>query len=162
MTREDIFIKMVLDAWHLHIKRTDELFNSLSDEQLMNEIAPGRNRGVYLLGHLAAVHDRMLPLLELGNPLHPELWQPFVESPDKSVTELPSTQILREYWKEINTTLADKMSRFTSDDWFQKHTSVSAEDFDKEPHRNKLNLIINRTNHLADHLGQLLLLKPKA
>ncbi len=46
MTSEDIFIKMVLDAWHTHIKRTDELFNSLSDEQLMKEIAPGRNRGI--------------------------------------------------------------------------------------------------------------------
>lgn len=66
MTSEDIFIKMVLDAWHTHIKRTDELFNSLSDEQLMKEIAQGRNRGIYLLGHLAAVHDRILPLLGTG------------------------------------------------------------------------------------------------
>jgi len=161
MTSEDIFIKMVLDAWHTHIKRTDELFNSLSDEQLMKEVAPGRNRGIYLLGHLAAVHDRILPLLELGDPLYPELWQPFVESPDKEVTELPATQTLRGYWKEINTNLAGKMSTVSREAWFQKHTAVSVEDFAKEPHRNKLNIIINRTNHLADHLGQLLLLKPK-
>ncbi len=46
----DNVIKMVLDAWHTHIKRTDDLFNSLTDEQLMQEIAPGKNRGVYLLG----------------------------------------------------------------------------------------------------------------
>jgi hypothetical protein len=161
MTNETTFIKMVLDAWHTYIKRTDELFNSLSDDQLMREIAPGRNRGIYLLGHLAAVHDRMLPLLELGNPLHPELWDPFVEKPDKEVTELPATETLREDWKEINTNLGDKMSRLSPEAWFQKHTSVSAEDFAKEPHRNKLNLIINRTNHLANHFGQLLLLKSK-
>jgi hypothetical protein len=161
MTSETIFIRMVLDAWHTHIKRTDELFDSLSDEQLMKEIAPGRNRGIYLLGHLAAVHDRILPLLELGNSLHPELWQPFVENPDREVTELPTTQTLREYWKEINKNLADKMSSLSPEAWFQKHTSVSAEDFAKEPHRNKLNIIVNRTNHLANHLGQLLLLKSK-
>src|SRR5215210_4644038 len=159
MTSETIFIKMVVDAWHKHIKMTDELFNSLSDEQLMKEIAPGRNRGIYLLGHLAAVHDRILPLLELGNPLYLELWDPFVERPDKEVTELPTTQTLRKYWKEINTNLAGNISGLSPETWFQKHTSVSAEDFAKEPQRNKLNIIVNRTNHLANHLGQLLLLK---
>jgi hypothetical protein len=161
MTSETIFIKMVLDAWHTHVKRTDELFNSLSDELLMKEVAPGRNRGVYLLGHLAAVHDRIFPLLELGNPLHAELWDPFVEKPDREANELPATQTLRHYWKEINETLASKMSRLSSEEWFQKHTSISAEDFAKEPHRNKLNIIVNRTNHLANHLGQLLLLMSK-
>src|SRR4051812_223505 len=161
MTSETIFIKMVLDAWRTYIKRTDELFDSLSDEQLMKEIAPGRNRGIYLLGHLAAVHDRILSLLELGSPLHSELWDPFVEMPDNEVTELPTTQRLREHWKEINTNLADKISSLSPEAWFQKHTSVSAEDFAKEPHRNKLNIIVNRTNHLANHLGQLLLLKSK-
>ncbi len=128
MTSETIFIKMVLDAWHMHIKRTDELFNLLSDEQLMKEIAPGRNRGIYLLGHLAAVHDRILPLLELGNPLYPELWDPFVERPDKEVTELPTTQTLREYWKEINTNVAGNISSLAPETWFQKHTAVPVED----------------------------------
>jgi hypothetical protein len=161
MTSEDVFIKMALDAWHTHITRTNELFDLLSDEQLMREIAPGRNRGVYLLGHLAAVHDRISPLLELGNPLYPELWQPFVESPDKEVTQLPTTQALRQYWKEINTTLADKMSSLSPEAWFQKHTAVPMEVFANEPHRNKLNIIVNRTNHLASHFGQLLLLKKK-
>ncbi len=161
MTSETIFIKMVLDAWHTQIKRTDELFNSLSDEQLMKEIAPGRNRGIYLLGHLAAVHDRILPLLGLGNPLYPELWEPFVERPDKEVTELPATQTLRDYWKEINSNLAGNISTLSSETWFQKHTAVPVEDFAKEPYRNKLNIIINRTSHLANHLGQLLLLKAK-
>ena len=102
MTSQNVFIKMVLDAWDTHIKRTDDLFNSLSDEQLTKEIAPGKNRGLYLLGHLAAVHDRILLLLELGNPLYPELWDPFVERPDKEVTELPAIQTLRDHWKEIH------------------------------------------------------------
>src|SRR4051812_29887918 len=142
MTSETIFIKMVLDAWYTYIQRTDELFNSLSDEQLMKEVAPGRNRGIYLLGHLAAVHDGILSLLELGKPLYPELWQPFVESPDKEFTELPATQTLRANWKEINKDLAEKMSSVSPEGWFEKHTSVSVGDFEKEPHRNKLNIIV--------------------
>lgn len=162
MANEDIFIKMVLDAWHIHVKRTDDLLDVLSDDQLAQEIAPGRNRGIYLLGHLTAVHDRMLPTLELGTSLYPELWKPFVESADKEATNIPDMQTLWGYWKQVNHKLAVGFASFTPKDWFQKHTSISSEDFEKEPHRNRLNLIINRTNHLADHLGQLLLLKPRA
>jgi hypothetical protein len=61
----------------------------------------------------------------------------------------------------VNTLLSQHFNKLTPLEWFQKHNSVSEEDFVKEPHRNKLNLIINRTNHLASHLGQLLYLKEK-
>lgn len=161
MANEDVFIKMVLDAWQTQIKRTNDLFQSMDDETLMKEVAPDRNRGVYLLGHLAAIHDRMLPLLGLGDPLHPQLWEPFVEKPDKEVTDLSGIAELRQYWKEVNENLNNKISLFLPEEWFQKHGAVSAEDFAKETHRNKLNIIVNRTSHLATHLGQLLLLKSR-
>lgn len=160
-TNEDVFIKMVLDAWFIQIKRTDDLFSSLRDDQLMKEIAPGRNRGVYLLGHLAAVHDRMLPLLGLGQPLYPQLYEAFVEKPDAELTDLPQMKELRQHWKDVNEKLADSFSAFTPAEWFQKHAAVSEDDFAKEPHRNKLNIVVNRTAHLASHLGQLLYLKEK-
>lgn len=159
--QQQVTIKMVLDAWYTHIKRTDDLFNALSDEQMIKEVAPGRNRGVYLLGHLAAVHDRMLPILGLGDPLQPGWYNVFVESPDKAITEIPAVQDLRRYWKEVNTTLAGHFQQISFNDWLQRHNAVSEEDFAKEPHRNKLNIIINRTNHLASHLGQLIFLQDK-
>ena len=158
---EETFIKMVLDAWHTQIKQADDLFNSLSDDQLMKEIAPGRNRGIYLLGHLTAVHDRMLPLLGFGDQRYANLYRTFVENADKTETNLPSTGDLRNYWKEINNVLTENFSRLSIEEWLQRHNAVSEVDFAKEPHRNKLNVVINRTNHLSNHLGQLLLLKPK-
>ena len=160
-TNEELFIKMILDAWYAHLKRTDELFDSFSDEQLMREIAPGKNRGIYLLGHLTAVHDKMLPVLGMGNQLHPELYHIFVENSDKAVASIPATSDLRHSWKKVNNSLSQHFNKLTPAEWFQKHNSVSEEDFIKEPHRNKLNLIINRTNHLASHLGQLIYLKEK-
>lgn len=159
---EETFIKMVLDAWHTQIKYADDLFNSLSDEQLMQEIAPGRNRGIYLLGHLTAVHDRMLPLLGLGEQRYPNLYKIFVEKGDREEATLPSTDDLRNYWKEVNNVLSETFSGVPVNEWFQKHNAVTEIDFAKEPHRNKLNVVINRTNHLSNHLGQLLLLKPKS
>ena len=159
MQQQELFVKLVLDSWNSHISRTDSLFNTLTDEQLQNEVAPGRNRGIYLLGHLAAVHDRMVPLLGFGKTQFPQLEAPFITSPDKTVKDIPSAAELRGHWKEANATLDKHFKSLQPGDWFLKHTSVSEEDFAKEPHRNRLNIIISRTNHLANHLGQLLLLK---
>ncbi len=56
-------------------------------------------------------------------------------------------------------TLAKHFNILQPNEWLGKHTAVSEEDFIKEPHRNRLNVVIGRTNHLSHHLGQLTLLK---
>jgi hypothetical protein len=40
------------------------------------------------------------------------------------------------------------------EDWLKKHTAVSDEDFVKDPTRNRLAILMNRTNHASYHLGQ--------
>ncbi len=156
---QQIPIKIVVDSWNTALSRTDDLFNNLSDEQLQQEVSPGRNTGTYLLGHLTAVHDRMLPLLGLGERLHPQLDDTFISSPDKSGKPTPSLAELRAYWKDVNEALASGFSKLQPGEWLQKHTSVSEDDFAKEPHRNRLNVLVSRTNHLSSHYGQLLFLK---
>jgi hypothetical protein len=152
-------LKMIFDRWYALIKNFDTTLNELTDEQLQNEIAPGKNRGIYLLGHMIAVHDDMLRLLGLGDKMHPELFEPFINAPDKTVSEIPSAATLRAYWAKQNEVLKQKFDSVEPDEWFQKHTAVTAEDFAKEPHRNKLNIIITRTTHLAYHHGQFILIK---
>jgi DinB superfamily len=159
INQQQLIIKMALDPWNTHVTRADNLFNSLSDEQLQEEAAPGRNSGIYLLGHLTAVHDALFPLLGLGEKLYPELEAIFIKNPDKSGIEKPMIKDLRNYWSEVNKKLSQHFNQFATDGWFQKHTSVNDEDFEKEPHRNKLNVLLSRTNHLAYHLGQLAFLK---
>lgn len=157
---QQLTIKMTLDAWNKELTATNKLFDSLSDEQLTKEISPGRNTGIYLLGHLAAVQDALLPLLGFGEKLYPELEDIFIKSPDRSGKAFPSVAELRTCWKKVNEELANNLSKTTDEQWLQKHNSVSAEDFAKEPHRNKLNVLISRTNHLSYHRGQLVLLEP--
>jgi hypothetical protein len=152
-------IKMILDRWDGSIKNVDTLLDSISDEQLQKETSPGKNRGIYLLGHLIAVHDSMLPLLDLGAKKYPELSKIFIESPDKAVSEIPSAKELRAMWNEQKADLRQQFTSLKPESWFEKHTSVSAEDFEKEPHRNKLNIVLTRTTHLAYHTGQLVYLK---
>lgn len=157
MTHTELAVKMVLDRWNGSVLNANKLLNELSDEQLMKEITPGRNRGVYLLGHLVAVHDDMLILLGMGEKLFPELYEPFIKQADKSSTQIPTITDLRSMWEKQNLYLQTKFA--AEKDWFTRHTAVSEEDFLKEPHRNKLNIIITRTSHLQYHAGQLALLK---
>ena len=157
--QNQLFIKMTFDAFKFQLDRADKLFNSLTDEQLAQEVAPGRNTGIYLLGHISAVHDAMLPLIGIGDKIHPELEEVFITKPDKSGLQKPAISQLRDYWKQVNSTLITKLEAFTPEQWLGKHTTVSEEDFKKEPHRNKLNILISRTNHLAYHAGQLAFLK---
>jgi len=82
-----------------------------------------------------------------------------LKSPDQTDTELPSINALRQYWKNQSKVLQQRCAALADEAWFEKHTAVSAEDFSKEPHRNKLNIIITRTSHLQYHMGQMVLLK---
>ena len=158
-TPESLFVQMAMMSWQTQNTRLDDLLNKLSDEQLMNETAPGRNRGIYLLGHLAAVNDGLLKILDLGERLHPELDAVFLSTPDKSGQTMPTIKELKNYWKEINNALTVKFNAIQAQDWFEKHTAVSEEDFAKEPYRNKLNVLLNRTAHQSYHLGQMNYLK---
>ena len=99
MTTTEISIKMVLDRWYGSIKNCDAILDSLSDEQLQKVVAPGKNRGIYLLGHLVAVHDDMLILLDMGEKLYPQLNEPFIKLADKTTDQLPTVAELRSYWK---------------------------------------------------------------
>src|SRR6185369_14427384 len=131
-----IMVKMVLDAWYSKIKEAHDIFDNLTDDQLQNEVAPNRNRGIYLLGHLTATHDGMLPLLNLGERLYPQLDESFIDNPDRAKTLTTSANELRAYWKNINVTLTDHFNKLPAEAWFEKHNSVSEEDFIKQQHRN--------------------------
>jgi hypothetical protein len=157
MTAEDALVASAVAAWKSHVDRADKVFSALSDQQLLQEIAPGKNRLVYLWGHLIAVHDAMLPLLGIGPRLHPELDAAFLTGADRAVADLPSAAELKRSWNEVNGTLWTAFTAFTPADWAQKHTAVSATDFAANPLRNRLAVLFSRTSHISYHLGQTVL-----
>ncbi len=159
MNPTQTMIKMTFDRWHALIKQFSEALDAMTDEQLQQEVSPGKNRGIYLLGHLIAVHDDMIRLLDFGDKIYPELYEPFITESDKKVTYDFTVAELRTKWNHINEVLNQRFQTLKSEDWFEKHTAVTAEEFVNEPHRNKLNIIITRTSHLAWHMGQFILIK---
>lgn len=154
MTPEQCLAATAVHAWTLNLKSAEDLFLGMSDEQLLREVAPGKNRLVYLFGHLIAVHDAMLPLLGIGARLHPELDATFLTSADKTTNELPSAEALARLWAEVHDALRAGFERFTPADWTEKHAAVSDVDFAVNPLRNRLAVLLNRAAHVAFHVGQ--------
>jgi hypothetical protein len=159
---EQALVASALGAWKSNLERADRVFSALSEEQLQKEVAPGKNRLIYLWGHLTAVHDRLLPLLEIGPRLCPEFDGIFITSPDKTVAQLPTAAEIKSAWDEVNSKLLAGFTGFSPAEWLQKHASVSAEDFAKDPSRNRFAVLLSRTNHLAFHLGQMALIPKPA
>ncbi len=157
MENEGSYVALGLKVWKAQIERAGKLFGSLSSEEVLREIAPGRNRLLYLWGHLTAIHDAMLPLLGLGERLHPEFDAAFVSNPDKSQAGIPSHEQVRRAWNVVNARLWEGFEKMSWSDWLGRHTAVSEEDFAKDASRNRFAILLSRTNHLAYHLGQAVL-----
>lgn len=151
----DLFAQTVVASWKQNLDRLDVLFAAVSDDDLQKPIAPGKNRLFYLLGHMAAVHDRMLPLLRLGARLHPELDQAFLVDPDGTAPDTVSAAALRTAWKDVNSTLTAAMEALPAAAWLERHEAVSADDFAKEPLRNRLAVLLSRSAHVQFHTGQI-------
>lgn len=85
MISEASFIDVALRSWKANLDRAGTFFGALSEEELQRKVAPGKNRLIYLWGHLAAASDRMVAVLGFAERLHPELAAMFVSNPDKTV-----------------------------------------------------------------------------
>ena len=155
----ELFVTTLVASWKQNIHRLDERLAPLNDEQLQKQVAPNKNRIFYLLGHLTAVHDRMLPLLGIGDRLHPELDNAYITNPDKTIADPLSAADLKKAWNEVNAAVTSAVEKYSADDWLKKHTAVSDEDFAQNPSRNRLAVFLSRTNHASFHTGQMALTK---
>jgi hypothetical protein len=161
ISSESRLIDSALRTWRFNTDRIDKFFSSLSPEQLEQEIAPGRNRLIYLWGHIAALNDGLLPLLGLGPKLYPEMEEMFITKPDRGAVTLYSAAQLDEAWRQISEELLKGFSGWSPAEWLERHTAVSPQDFLREPHRNRYTILLSRNTHMAFHLGQAILAKPR-
>jgi hypothetical protein len=161
MDPNEVFIATTIASWKQITGRVDKAVAGYTDEQFERHIAPGRNRVRYLIGHLTAVNDRLYEGLGLGERLHPELDEAYVTNPDGALPDPISTTELKKAWLEVNAKLTAAIERLTPAEWLERHTAVSEEDFAKEPLRNRLAMILSRTNHVSLHSGQALLAKDR-
>jgi hypothetical protein len=150
-------IKQLITQWEKDLQAMGAIFEKYTDANALTEVAPGRNSVAYLLGHMVAVNDRMIEALEAGPRKHQELDKPFLEDADSKNGFPPYASLLAK-WKETNERLSTAIRQQSLSDWLSRHHYVSEADFQKEPHRNRLAILISRLTHLSTHLGQLKLI----
>src|SRR5258706_7238280 len=78
----ELAVRSQLEVWDGQTSRLSTLLHELSDERLLQEVSPGRNSGLYIVGHLVAVNDGMVPLLGFGEKRFPALEETFLKHPE--------------------------------------------------------------------------------
>src|SRR5258708_30441436 len=83
MTSQQLSVKVAINSWRLVLERTDKIFSNLTEDQLLKEVAPGKNRLIYLWGISTAVNNRLFRFLGLDPHLPPDLKTFFISTPVK-------------------------------------------------------------------------------
>jgi hypothetical protein len=161
MDQQKLFVQIGLHSWNTQISRAEKVFNSYSDNEFYKQIAPGKNRIIYLYGHLAIYHDLLKETLGLGTSKYAYLAPIFLQNPDNVEAEMPSIEELKAIWNEVHDELKVLFANLAPGEWFKRHNAITDADFEKDPSRNRLSVVLTRANHVAYHLGQVVLVKPE-
>lgn len=150
-------IEICLLQWDTFNRRTQKTLESISEENFNKPICAGGNSPSWLMGHLADTEDALLELFGIRKRMFPELAKIYHHEKGTNQIGHLSKEELTAKWKEISGELDRTFKAMSESDWHGRHTAVSEEDFKREPHRNKLNVMLSRVTHKASHLGQIAL-----
>lgn len=127
----------------------------LSDDDLKMEIAPGKNHGVWILGHLIESDDDLSLYLGKGPMLFQEYSDLFGQgSVLKSVTEYPPVSLMRQQWKEVADKNLKIYEELNDEELDEPHAMVKGK-LEDDFFKTKENCIINWLLHQVYHAGQL-------
>lgn len=133
----------------------------LTDEALHNTIAPGKNHGIWILGHLIESEDELGVYLGLSDWLFPNYETLFGQgSPLLPPEQYPSASVLRQQWKQVSQRNDQILQLMTDTDWNQPHTRIdSGNPLDTDFFKTKGRCISIWNMHQTLHLGQLSVLR---
>jgi DinB family protein len=147
-----LFTRIAVNTWKATVGRFDDVVAGSSDEDLEREVTPGKSRLAYLIGHLTALHDRLLPVLGLGERRHAELDAEFAEERDDHRAIPLSPRHLRQLWNDVNAALVTGMERLTPEQWLEPPASGAAPSVAAP---NRLSVLLAWTAHVSLHATQL-------
>ena len=148
-------LDICLLQWNMYNTRMQKVFDTLSDENFNKPIVANGNSPSWIMGHLTEADDALLELFGIGTRLHPELKSIYHHERATNQSGHLTKDELMTKWKAISAALDKTFKSWNESDWMSRHTAVSEEDFKKEPHRNRLNVLLSRVGHRASHLGQI-------
>jgi hypothetical protein len=114
-----------LQQWRVMAGWTSGTINALNDEDLREELSPGKNHGVWILGHLIESEDELSVFLGKEPFLFPEYETLFGQgSKLLPVGDYPSAVILREQWKAVLAKNERILSQMTDAEWDEPHARL--------------------------------------
>jgi hypothetical protein len=150
----ELYKQWKITAWWI-----SETLKSLSDEDLKKEISPGRNHGVWILGHLIQSEDELSKYLGKGDYLFPENEKLFGQKnkpgPVSSYLGIP---VLRTQWEAVAGKNDKILSELTDAEWDEPHALIEGS-IDEDYFKTKGGCVMNWILHQTYHIGQLVLLR---
>jgi hypothetical protein len=145
--------------WDAQNKRIQKFIDTITEENYNKPIVPDGNSPSWIIGHLTEADDALLELLGIGKRLYPELKIVYHHERGTNQSGHITRSEINKQWNAILAELNKAFRSWSEAEWLSRHTAVSEEEFKKEPHRNKLNVLLSRITHKASHLGQLAMQK---
>lgn len=128
--------------------------NSLTDEEFRMELSPGKNHGVWILGHMITSDDDFSVYMGKGELLFPEYRELFGQgSKVQSVGNYPGVATLRQQWNMIIEKNKNIYEELRDEEFDDPHGNLSE---DKDGFfKNKGEVIMAWQLHQLYHTGQL-------
>ncbi|MDZ4713123.1 MAG: DinB family protein [bacterium] len=139
----------------------NENINALTDDEYRMELSPGRNHGVWLLGHLIVSDDDLSTFLGKGPLLYPQYAEMFGQKSKLSVPEnYPAVSVLKECWEKVCEKNKKIYSGLTDNELNEPHALI--ENIQTDYFKTKDRVIIAWHFHQLYHTGQLAVLVSRA
>ena len=148
-------LDICLLQWDTYNRRIQKTLETISEDNFRASIVTGGNSPSWLMGHLADTDDVLLELFGIRKRMFPELATLYHHERGTNQTGHLTKEELKAKWNSILNELDLAFKSMRESDWLGRHMAISEEDFAKEPHRNKLNVLLSRVTHKASHLGQM-------
>jgi uncharacterized damage-inducible protein DinB len=147
--------------WQIVSRWISETLNSLTDEDLKKTISPGRNHGVWILGHLIQSEDELSKYLGKGEYIFPENERLFGQKNKPGpVSTYPDVPELRKQWETVKAKNDKIISEITDAEWDEPHALIEGS-IEDDYFKTKGGCIMNWIVHQTYHIGQLVLLRQK-
>ncbi len=123
---------------------------------LSREIAPGKNHGVWLLGHLVVSDDDIGLYLETHERQFPELVELFGNSSKcEAIETYPEPEYLLACWEKVCEQTLQAYDKLKDSDLEQPHGRLNGKSVDEDFFGTKQNVLLHWLNHQLYHVGQI-------
>ncbi len=154
---ENVLVQQYLKQYRMMLEWVDGQLNALSDEEYNLELSPGKNTGIWILGHLVVSDDDFSVFLGKGELLFPEYTEVFGQGSKLQKAEIyPSVSKLKEAWKKVSEKNLEIYSGLTDKELNEPHSMVK--NYETDYFKTKDKVIMAWHLHQAYHAGQIAIL----